>query len=86
MLENVNKALSKRQKAKRTRLQNRGAINRNQAREIMAEKSVIKEEECNEEEENGSLKQRRTGGRYYNICRKASCYKPEEWGSLRTNG
>jgi hypothetical protein len=71
MLEDANEALSKRRRAKRTRLQDGGAISGSQAREIMAEKGVIEEEGRDEGEESGSPKRRRTGGRHCGICRKA---------------
>ncbi len=53
---NTNKALSKRRRAKRTRLQDGGTINGRQTREIMVEKGVMEEEGRVEEENKGSLK------------------------------
>jgi hypothetical protein len=69
-LENANEALSKRRRAKRTRLQDGGTVNGSQAREIMAEKGVVEEEGRVEEENEGSSKRRRTGSRLCGICRK----------------
>ena len=69
-LEEANEALSKRRRAKRTRLQDGGAINGSQAREKMAEKGVVEEEGRVEEENEGSSKRRRTGSRLCGICRK----------------
>jgi hypothetical protein len=60
-LQEANKALSKRRRAKRTRLKDGGAINGGQAREIMAEKGVVEEEGRVEEENEGLSKRRRTG-------------------------
>lgn len=71
MLEEANKALSKRRRAKRTRLQAGGALNGSQAREIMSEKGIVEEEGRDEEEDGGSRKRPRTGGRHCGICRKA---------------
>jgi hypothetical protein len=69
-LQEANEALSKRRRAKRTRLQDGGAISGSQAREIMAEKGVVEEEGRVEEENEGSSKRRRTGSRLCGICRK----------------
>jgi hypothetical protein len=69
-LQQANEALSKRRRAKRTRLQDGGAINGSQAREIMAEKGVVEEEGRVEGENEGSSKRRRTGSRLCSICRK----------------
>jgi hypothetical protein len=70
-LESANEALSKRRRAKRTRLQNGGAVNGSLAREKMAEKGVVEEEGRVEEENEGPSKRRRTGSRLCSICRKA---------------
>lgn len=69
-LQEANEALSKRRRAKRTRLQDGGAINGSQARAIMAEKGVVEEEGRVEEENEGLSKRRRTGSRLCGICRK----------------
>ena len=69
-LQAANTALSKRRRAKKTRLQDGGAINGSQAREIMAEKGVVEVEERVEEENRGLSKRRRTGARLCSICRK----------------
>jgi DNA repair exonuclease SbcCD ATPase subunit len=70
-LQEANEALSKRRRAKRTRLQDGGAISGSYAREIMAEKGVVEEEGRVEEENEGSPKRRRTGLRLCGSCRKA---------------
>jgi hypothetical protein len=70
-LHEANEAFSKRRRAKRTRLQDEGAINGSQAREKMAEKGVVEEEGRVEEENEGPSKRRRTGSRLCGICRKA---------------
>ena len=69
-LQEANTALSKRRRAKRSRLQDGGAITGLQAREIMAEKGVVEEGEAIEGENGGSSKRRRTGSRLCGICRK----------------
>ncbi|KAK1837443.1 transposase [Colletotrichum chrysophilum] len=69
-LREANTALSKRRRAKRTRLQDGGALDGSQAREVMAEKGVVEEEGCEQEENEGSSKRRRTGLRHCGICRK----------------
>jgi hypothetical protein len=68
--ESANEALSKRLRAKRTRLQDGGTVNGSQAGEIMAEKGVVEEEGRVEEENEGSSKRRRTGSWLCGICRK----------------
>jgi len=85
-LQEANEALSKRQRAKRTRLKDGGAINGSQAREIMAEKGVVKEEGRIEGENDGSLKRRRTGSRLCGISHKTghnarTCQKARETDS-----
>ena len=69
-MQEANTALSKRRRAKKTRLQDGGAINGSQAREIMEEKGVVKVEERVEEENRGPSKRRRTGTRLCGIYRK----------------
>jgi hypothetical protein len=69
-LQQANNALSKRRRAKRTRLQDGGAINGSQARKMMAEKGVVEEEERVEGGNEGSSKRRQTGSRLCSICRK----------------
>jgi hypothetical protein len=69
-LQEANNALSKRRRAKRTRLQDGGAINGSQAREIMVEKGVVEEEGRVEGGNEGSSKRRRTGSRHCGTCRK----------------
>jgi hypothetical protein len=86
-LQEANTALSKRRRAKRTRLQDGEAITGLQAREIMAEKGVVEEGERLEEENEGSSKRRRTGSRLCGICRKTghnvrTCPEAREIGTL----
>jgi hypothetical protein len=69
-LQEANQALSKRRRAKRTRLQDGGAINGSQAREIIAEKGVVEEEGRVEGESELSSKRRRKASRHCGICRK----------------
>jgi hypothetical protein len=69
-LQQANEALSKRRRAKRTRLQDGGTIDGSQARQIMAEKGVVEEEERVEGEIRVSLKRPRTGSRLCGVCRK----------------
>ena len=71
ILQEANNALSKRRRAKQTCLQDEGAINGSQAREIMAEKDVVEEEGRVEEENEGLSKRRRMGSQLCSICRKA---------------
>lgn len=82
-LREANKALSKRRRAKRTRLQDGGAVSGLQAREIMAEKGVVEEDGRVEEENGGPSKRRRTTSRLCGICRKPghnarTCLEAEE--------
>jgi hypothetical protein len=82
-LEKANSTLSKRRRAKRTRLQDGGVLEGSQARDLMAEKGVIEEEGCDEEGNRGPSKRCRTGSRLCGICRKAghnarTCPEAEE--------
>ncbi|KAK1838267.1 hypothetical protein CCHR01_19109 [Colletotrichum chrysophilum] len=82
-LRDANTALSKRRRAKRTRLQDSGALDGSQAREIMTEKGIIEEEGCEEEKNEGSSKRRRRSLRHCGICRKTghnvrTCPETEE--------
>ena len=52
-------------------LQDGGSINGSQARDIMAEKGVVEEEECVEEENKGLLKRCQMGLQLCSICCKA---------------
>ncbi|KAK1853028.1 transposase [Colletotrichum chrysophilum] len=86
-LRDTNTALSKRRRAKRTRLQDSGALDGSQAREIMTEKGIIEEEGCEEEKNEGSSKRRRTSLRHCGICRKTghnarTCPETEEISNL----
>lgn len=57
-------------RAKKTRLQDKGVINRGQARDIIVGKGIVKEEERIKEENRGLSKRCRTGARHNGICRK----------------
>jgi hypothetical protein len=69
-LQAANEALSKRRRAKRTRLQDGGAISGSQAREMILETGMVEEEGRMEGESEGSSKRRQTGLRHCSICRK----------------
>ena len=69
-LREANEALSKRRRAKRTRLLDGGTIEGSQARQLMVDKGVVEEERHNEEENEGPSKRRQIGSRQCSICRK----------------
>ena len=70
VLREANEALSKRRRAKRSRLQDSGVVSGLQAREIMAEKGVVEQEGRNECAGEGSSKQHQMGARRCGICRE----------------
>jgi hypothetical protein len=70
MLEEANEVLSKRRRAKRTRLQDSGPLTGLQARQLLEEKGLVEEERRDEGVGEGSSKRRRTNGRVCGICRK----------------
>lgn len=69
-LQEANEALSKRRRAKRTRLQDSGPLTGKEANQLLVEKGVIEQEGCNEGAGEGSSKRRKTDARLYGICRK----------------
>jgi hypothetical protein len=69
-LREANKALSKRRRAKRIRLQDSGLLTGEKASQLLVEKGVVKEEGRDEGAEGGPLKQHKTGVRLCGICRK----------------
>jgi hypothetical protein len=69
-LEQANETLSRRRRAKRTRLQDAGTLTGQDAINLMAERGVIEEERRDEGENERSSKRRRSGKRLYRICRK----------------
>jgi hypothetical protein len=70
-LREANKALSKRRRAKRTRLQDSGSLTDEEASQLLVEKGVVKEEGRDEGAEGGPSKQHKTGAQLCDICRKS---------------
>ncbi|CVL09140.1 related to transposase [Fusarium mangiferae] len=70
-LREANEALSKRRRAKRTRLQDSGPLTGEQASRLLVEKGVVKEEGRDEGAEGGPSKRHQTGARLCGICRKS---------------
>jgi hypothetical protein len=70
-LREANKALSKRRRAKRTRLQDSGPLTSETASRLLVEKGVVKEEGREEGAEGGPSKRHKTGARLCGICRKS---------------
>lgn len=68
-LREANQAISKRRRAKRTRLQDLGPLSGEEASQILAKKGVVEQERCDEVAEEGSAKRRKTGARFCGICR-----------------
>jgi hypothetical protein len=71
MLEKANEALSKRRRAKRTRLQDSVPLTGKEASWLLVEKGVVEQEERDEGAGEGSSKRRKTSARHCGICRKA---------------
>ena len=69
-LEQANEVLSRRRRAKRTRLQDAGVLTGQDAANILAERGVVEEERRDGGENGRSLKRRRSGGRLCGICRE----------------
>ena len=69
-LEQANEVLSRRRRAKRTRLQDAGVLTGQDAANLLAERGVVEEERRDEGENGRSPKRRRSGGRLCGICRK----------------
>jgi hypothetical protein len=70
-LREANEALSKRRRAKRTRLQDSGLIAGEKASQLLVDQGVVKEEGRDEGAEGGQSKQHKTGERLCGICRKS---------------
>lgn len=69
-LRDTNLTLSKRQRARRTRIQDGGGISIFDAQKFLVEKSVVDENSWEEGENGGPSKSRRTGARQCGICHK----------------
>jgi hypothetical protein len=69
-LEEANEILSKRRRAKRTRLQDSGPLTGSQAAQLLEEKGLVEEERRDKGDGEGQPKRRRTTGRVCGICRK----------------
>jgi hypothetical protein len=72
VLREANTTLSKRRRAKRTRLQDSGPLTGKEASQLLAQKGVVEQEGDNKGAEEGLSKRRKTGGRVCGICRKPS--------------
>ena len=70
-LQEANIALSKRRRAKRTRLQDSGPLTGKEAEQLLAEKGIVEQESCDESAREGSSKRRKTSVQHCNICHKA---------------
>jgi hypothetical protein len=70
VVQEANEALSKRRRAKRTRLQDSGPLTGKEASQLLVEKGVIDQEGRDEGVGEGSLKRRKIGARLCGICRK----------------
>ena len=70
VVQEANDALSKRRRAKRTRLQDSGPLTGKEASQLLVEKGVIEQEGHDEGVGEGSLKRRKIGARLCGICRK----------------
>jgi hypothetical protein len=86
-LREANEALSKRRRAKRTRLQDSGPLTGEKASQLLVEKGVVEEEGHDKGVEEGSSKRRKTGARLCGICRKAghnarTCVEAEDIDGL----
>lgn len=69
-LREANEALSKRRRAKRTRLQDSGALTSEQASQLLVEKGIVEQERCNEGAQGVSSNRGRTSLRLCSVCRK----------------
>lgn len=70
-LREANEILSKRRRAKRTRLQDSRPLTGQEASQLLVEKGVVEEEACDKGPEEGSSKRRRRTLRLCSICRKS---------------
>jgi hypothetical protein len=69
-LREANEVISKRRRAKRTRMQDSGPLTGKQGSQLLAEKGVVEQEGRDEGTGEGSSKRRKTGARLCGICRK----------------
>ena len=69
-LRKANEVLSKRWRAKRTRLQDSGPLTSEQASQLLVERGMVEQEGCDEGGGEGLQKRQKTGTRLCNICRK----------------
>jgi hypothetical protein len=69
-LRDANEALSKRRRAKRTRLQDSGPLTGEEASQLLVEKGVVEQEGRDEGAGEGSSKRHKMGARLCGICRK----------------
>ena len=70
-LREANEALSKRRRAKRTRLQDTGPLTGEEASQLLVEKGVVEQEGRDKGAGEGSSKRRKTSARHCGICGKA---------------
>ncbi len=71
VLREANEALSKRRRAKRTRLQDSGPLTGEEASQLLVEKGAVTQEGRDEGAGEGSSKRRKTSARHCGNCRKA---------------
>lgn len=71
ILQEANKALSKRRRAKKPRLQDSGPLTGKKASELLVEKGVVEQEGYDKGAGEGLSKRRKIGVRLCGICRKA---------------
>lgn len=69
-LEEANTTLSKRRRQKRSRLQDRGVLDRDNAQALLVKRGLVEVEGCDEVIEGGSPKRQRTGVRLCGVCRQ----------------
>ena len=69
-LREANTVLSKRRRAKRTRLQDSGPLTGEQASQLLEKRGIVESEEGNEGAEEGLSKKRKTSARLCRVCRK----------------
>jgi hypothetical protein len=70
-LEKANEALSKRRRAKRTRLQDSGPLTGEEASQLLVEKGIVEQEGHDEGAGEGLSKRHKTSARHCGICGKA---------------
>ncbi len=69
-LREANKTLSKRRRAKRTRLQDAGPLTSEEASQLLVVKGIVEEERRDNTGEEGPLKRRKTSVRLCGTCQK----------------